>query len=76
MTNTTGELFKALWQAHDEGRLAFEIGRHPKRRGKWLLFRCSVQCLETGHFDSLAEAMAWGDSLTRRRPVKWTMARN
>ena len=68
--------FKPSWNGIDPlgDRLAFEVGRCPRHPRKWLLWRVSIGCFETGRFDTADLAKAWGTRLTHRRPVKWEKA--
>lgn len=68
--------FACVWHAYDTyndepTRLAFMVGRKAKGSRKWVVFRCSVQCFETGSFPDVASARAWVDRLTQRRPLRW-----
>lgn len=63
--------FVPMWRGVDEGRVAFVIGRKQKGSPRWRMFRCSVQCFESGDWSSADDAKAWGDRLTQRRPVQW-----
>lgn len=67
--------FAPIWNGIDPlgDRLTFEVGRDPLRPRKWLIWRANIYggAFETMRFASADEAKGWGDSLTRRRPVRW-----
>jgi hypothetical protein len=78
MVMNAWDRFVPVWHAYDKfndepERLAFMVGRKAKGSRKWVMFRCSVQCFETGCWGSVDEAKAWGDRLTSRRPVRWEL---
>jgi hypothetical protein len=65
-------LFHAYDKFNDEpDRLVFVVGRKAKGSRKWVMYRCSVQCFESGSWSTAEDAMAWGNRLTSRRPVRW-----
>lgn len=65
--------YQALYEGIDPmgDRLTFSVGRNPRRRSMWLLWRETIGCFETGSFETATDAMWWGSQLTHRRPVKW-----
>lgn len=78
--NSTWDRFVPAWEAFDQfrdepERLTFLVGRAAKGSRKWVLYRCSIECFETGSFPSAEDAKAWGDRLTARRPVRWKEVR-
>lgn len=54
-------------------RLTFIVGRKAKGSRKWIMFRCSIQCFESGFWNTAEEAIAWGNRLSSRRPVRWEL---
>ena len=76
MKTNAWDAFDVYYHGYDKfgdepERLVFLVGRDTRKRGCWVMFRCSIECFETGHWAKGADAMAWGSRLTRQRPVRW-----